>query len=100
MMCARKWRFNLDVRCLVVVTDEAIDDENDGALVLDVEALAKYRNDPVRLRMVASVLERNFSGVDDPPLSPPVLESWHDQNRRAHELVLARLAELAAAEDP
>jgi hypothetical protein len=69
-------------------------------LVLDVEVLARCRDDPVRLRLAAATLAKNFSGVDDPPLDPIVLKSWHDQNRRAHDLVLARLAELDATPKP
>lgn len=70
------------------------------SLTLDVEALAKYRDDPIRLAMVAETLARNFSGTDDPPLEPEALAAWHDQNRRAHQLVIARLDELVRNEGP
>ena len=72
---------------------------NEGSLTLNVEALARYRDDPVRLEMVAQTLARNFSGGDDPPLGTDALAVWHDQNRRAHQLVLARLEELRRGRD-
>ena len=59
----------------------------EGSLTLNVEALAKYRDDPVRLEMAAKMLAKNYSGEDDPPLGPAALAAWHDQNRRAHLLV-------------
>lgn len=70
-----------------------------GTLTLGVEALAKYRDDPIRLRMVRDMLARNFSGDDDTPLGPEALAAWHDQNRRAHELVTVRLVELGGSAD-
>ena len=72
---------------------------SEGSLTLNVEALAKYRDDAVRLEMVAQTLARNFSGSDDPPLGPDALAVWHDQNRRAHQLVLDRLEELRHGRD-
>lgn len=65
-----------------------------GSLALDVEGLGRYRDDPIRLRMLADMLGRQAAGHDDPPLGPAALAAWHEQNRRAQELVLARLAEL------
>ncbi len=38
----------------------------EGSLTLDVEALARYRDDPVRLDMAAKLLAKNYSGEDDP----------------------------------
>lgn len=76
----------------MVTADDA--DPNHGSLTLNVEALARYRDDPVRLELAALMLAKNFSGEDDPPLGPEALASWHEQNRRAHELVIARLTEL------
>ena len=75
-------------------SDGASNQPETGTLTLSVEALAKYRDDPIRLRMVRDMLARNFSGEDDPPLGPEALVSWHDQNRRTHELVTARLVVL------
>ena len=75
-------------------SDGASNQTETGTLTLGVEALAKYRHDPIRLRMVRDMLARNFSGEDDPPIGPDVPASWHDQNRRAHDLVTARLNEL------
>ena len=71
----------------------------EGLLTLNVEALARYRNDPVRLELAAKMLAKNYSGEDDPPLGPDALAAWHDQNRRAHQLVLARLDELRRTGD-
>ena len=70
----------------------------EGPLTLNVEELAKYGNDPVRLEMVAGTVARNYSGDDDPPLGPATLATRHDGNRRAHEPVLARLDELRRTE--
>ena len=78
------------------VDDGSIDE---GSLTLNVEALARYRDDPVRLEMAAKMLAKNYSGEDDPPLPHAALRSWHEQNRRAHRLVLARLDELRRTED-
>ena len=77
---------------MVVTAADA--DPNQGSLTLNVEALARYRDDPVRLEMAAKLLAKNFSGEDDPPLDAEALAAWHDQNRRAHSLVVARLEEL------
>ena len=62
----------------------------EGSLTLNVEVLARYRDDPVRLELAAKMLAKNYSGEDDPPLGPTALAASHDQNRRAHQLVLAR----------
>ena len=48
--------------------------------------------------MVAEILARNSSGKDDPPLGPDTLAAWHEQNRRPHQLMLARLEELPDVE--
>ena len=79
-------------------SDDASTPPETGTLTLGGEALARYRDDPIRLRMVREMLARNFSGEDDPPLGPDALASWHDQNRRAHDLVTVRLEELGAVE--
>ena len=61
------WRL---VRCLGGEPTGEGSVEREGQLRLNVEALAKSRDDPVRLRMVAETLARNSSGKDDPPLGP------------------------------
>ena len=75
-------------------SDGASNQPETGTLTLSVEALAKYRDDPARLRLVRQSLARAFSGEDDPPIGPEALASWHEQARRAHELVTRRLVEL------
>ncbi len=70
----------------------------EGSLTLTTEALANYGNDPVRLEMVAKLRAWNYSDQHDPPLGPATLATRPDRNRRAHELVLARLAELRRTE--
>ena len=68
-------------------------------VLLGVEALARYRDDPIRLRMVRAMLARNFSGGRS-TIGPEALASGHDQNRRvSNELVTARLAELGESVD-
>ena len=79
-------------------SDDASNPSETGSLTLGVEALAKYRDDPIRFRMVQDMLARNFSGEDDPPIGPEAFAAWHDQNRRAHELDTARLHELGEIE--
>ena len=83
----------------VVVMDLVRSAATEGSSTLDVEALARYRVDPVRQEMAAAMLARNFSGEDDPPLEPAAPAASHDQNRRAHPLVIANRNELRADED-
>jgi hypothetical protein len=69
-----------------------------GVLRLDVESFARYRDDPRRLRALQRHLERQLAD-DSPPLDPAGVDDWHDQLRRSHALIMARLAELDAMSD-
>ena len=60
-------------------SDGASNQPETGTLTPGVEALAKYRDDPARLRLVRQSLARMYAGEDDPQIGPEALKTWHDQ---------------------